>query len=131
MGVTVKDCETPWLDSTTEKRYAHERQHAGEYGWMAASPLMSGLYSARAARPDQVVETLRLARRVTKWNRYDDRRLIRYLGYIRHSADLALTGSLSTEDLNTAILRVWPDADLASDPSEDAVQFLLLGAGLN
>ena len=42
-------------------------------------------------------------------------------GYIRWSADLALTGPLSIEDEGTAVLRLWPDADLASNPQEDAI----------
>ena len=121
MDVQVKDAETPWLDAATEKLYVYERDQKGQYGWMAASPLMSGLYSARACRPDQVVETLRMARRVTKCTLYDDRRLLRYLGYIRMSADLALTGSRSTDDCDTDVLRLWPDADLAGNPLEDAI----------
>jgi hypothetical protein len=39
---------------------------------------------------------------------------------MRFSARLALTGKLSTEDRDTAIIRIWPDADLAGDPLEDA-----------
>ena len=46
---------------------------------------------------------------------FDDRRLLRFLGYIRQSADDALTGVLSTEDENSAVLRLWPDADLAGN----------------
>ena len=39
---------------------------------------------------------------------------------MRRYADLALSGTLSTADVGTAVLRVWPDADLAGDPLEDA-----------
>ena len=87
---------------------------------MAASPLMAGLYGARSCRPDQIIPTLRLTRRLSRWTALDDRKLMKYLGYLRKHADLSLSGSLSTEDCNTAVLRIWPDADLAGDPSEDA-----------
>ena len=103
-----------------EKRYAHELGQPGVYGFMAASPLMGILYGARSCRPDEIVPTLRLARRVSKWTLFDDRKLMRLLGYIRASAGLALSGGLSTRDLSTAVVRCWPDADLAGEPAEDA-----------
>ena len=120
MGVAVKSVETPWLDSSAEKRYQQELNEGGDYGWMAASPLMAGLYGARSARPDLVIATLQLARRLKKWTKFDDRRLLRYLGYMRWSAAGVLSGTFSTDDLVTAVLRIWPDADLAGDPAEDA-----------
>ena len=120
MGIEIKPVDTPWLDAGAEKRHKEELSQPGKYGWVAASPLMSGLYGARSCRPDVIIPTIRGSRRITKWTAFDDRRLIRYLGYLRRSAGLALTGSLSTQDLDTAVLRVWPDADLAGEPLEDA-----------
>lgn len=119
MSVQTRPCDTPWLDAGAEKRYADEMKEPGLYGFIAASPLMSGLYTARACRPDEVVQSLRLARRICKWTKLDDRKLIRYLGCCRGSAKLALTCSLSTGDLETAVVRFWPDADLAGDQTED------------
>ena len=81
---------------------------------------MAGLYAARSARPDLNVPILRLARRITKWDVVDDAKLIRLLGYIKWSKDVGLRGQLSTGDLSTAVLRIWPDADLAGDPNEDS-----------
>ena len=81
---------------------------------------MAGLYSARSCRPDLNVSTLRLARRVTRWNASDDARLLHYLGYLKETAGARLKSQLSTKDLHTAVLRIWPDADLAGDPEIDA-----------
>ena len=118
-GVTITPVATPWLDAGAERRYTAEQQTPGKYGKIAASPLMASLYSARATYPDKIIPTLRLARRVHRWTEFDDRKLIRFLGYMRWSAKSKLSGSLSTADRTTAIIRNWPDADLAGEPSED------------
>ena len=118
-GETVRPEPTPWLGAGSEKRYEAEAEQPGKHGEIAASPLMAGLYGARSTGPDKMIATLRLARRVHKWSKYDDRKLLRYLGYLRASAGTTLTGSLSTADCTTAVVRVWPDADLAGDPTED------------
>ena len=81
---------------------------------------MAGLYSARSCRPDLNVAILRLARRITRWTLTDDERLLRLLGYMQSHANLGLTSTLSTRDCDDAVLRLWPDADLAGDPTEDA-----------
>ena len=60
-----------------------------------------------------------MARRIHRWTKYDDRKLLRHLGYVRQTAGAVLSGSLSTADRHSAVLRVWPDADLAGDPAED------------
>lgn len=119
MDIKILPVPTPWLDAGAEKRYKAEQEAEGKYGTIAASPLMASLYSARATYPDKIIPILRLARRVHRWTAYDDRRLVRYLGYMRWSAKSKLSGSLSTADRSTAIVRNWPDADLAGDPSED------------
>ena len=77
MNVKIQGAETPWLDTGAEKRYKDELLKPGKYGYMAASPLMSGLYGSRSCRPDLIIPTLRGARRLTKWIEYDDRRLLR------------------------------------------------------
>ena len=63
--------------------------------------------------------TLRLARRVTRWNLADDEKLLRYLGYLKLSTGARLHSQLDTKDLETVVLRIWPDADHAGDASED------------
>ena len=61
-----------------------------------------------------------MARRVTRWNLADDEKLLRYLVYLKYSASACLKSQLDTKDLKTATLRIWPDADMAGDASEDA-----------
>jgi hypothetical protein len=117
-GIKVKPVTTPYLPSAEAKK-VEEKGGKHLYGVDAASPIMAGLYSARSARPDLNVSTLRLARRTTKWTVVDDARLLRYLGYIKLTAGARLQSQLSTDDLETAVLRIWPDADLAGDASED------------
>ena len=89
-----------------------------KYGDEAASPIMAGLYSARSCRPDLPVSTLRLAHRVTRWDAPDDARLLQYLGYIKETACARLRSQLDAKDLLTAVLRIWPDADLAGDAGQ-------------
>ena len=118
--VKVKMCKTPYLDPTEERKLlAKEAESKPKYGKEAASPIMAGLYAARSTRPDLNVSTLRQARRVTRWTAVDDAKLLRYLGYIKGTAGVGLRSQLSTSDLATAVLRIWPDADLAGDPNED------------
>ena len=77
MGIKIHPCDTPFLDAGAERRHAQDMKEPGKFGYMAASPLMGGLYAARSCRPDEIVPTLRLARRLTKWSAYHDRKLIR------------------------------------------------------
>ena len=80
---------------------------------------MAGLCSARSCRPDVSVPTLRLARRVTRWNVADDARLRQYLGYTKGTAGARLRSQLDTKDFASAVLRIWPDADLVGDAGID------------
>ena len=86
-----------------------------KFGDEAASPIMAGLYSARSCRPDLSVPTLRLARRVTRWNVADDAKIQQYLGYIKGTAGARLLSQLDTKDFATAVSRMCPDADHAGD----------------
>ena len=52
---------------------------------------------------------------MTSRNRSHDRTLRRLMQYVYHAADLELVGELSSEDLQTAVLVMSPDADLAGD----------------
>ena len=62
IGNKVESSLTPWLNSGAESRYKKEMEECGQFGEIAASPLMAGLYGARATRPDRIIPTLRLAR---------------------------------------------------------------------
>ena len=77
---------------------------------------MKLLFAARPARPDLVVAITRLASNVTSWNKSNDRALRRLMQYTQHAADLELVNELSSEDIQTAVLVMSTDADLAGDP---------------
>ena len=87
----------------------------GIYASSASSHLMKLLYAARVCRPDLTVGITRLAAKVTSWNVSHDRALKRLMQYCHHHADLALTGSISTNDVKDAVVVMSPDADLAGD----------------
>ena len=87
----------------------------GVHAKTCSSHLMKLLFAARLARPDLVVAITRLASKVTSWNKSHDRALRRLMQYTQHAADLELVGQLSSEDLQTAVLVMSPDADLAGD----------------
>jgi len=76
-NVIVKECKTPYLDATEEKKIVEgsRNDETPRFGNQACSPPMSGLYAARSARPDLNVATLRNARRITRWTIVDDAKL--------------------------------------------------------
>ena len=80
-----------------------------------SSHFMKLLFAARPAIPDLVVAITRLASKVTSWNKSHDRALRRLMQYTQHAADLELVSELSSEDIQTAVLVMSPDADLAGD----------------
>ena len=89
-SVKVKDAATPWIDAGAEKRLGSKASEPGLYASTAASPLMAVLYGARATRPDFMIAVLKGARRVCKWTKLDDMRLLKLLGYVRATAALGL-----------------------------------------
>ena len=54
----------------------------GELGEDAASVLMKNLWAARLARPDLSRPTCKLATKVHKWSKNDDRRIRRLMEYM-------------------------------------------------
>ena len=81
----------------------------------ASSHLMKVLFAARLCRPDLLVAITRLASKVSCWQRCHDRHLHRLFQYLAHNADMELYGTLSVEDLDSCVLVMSVDADLASD----------------
>ena len=123
----VRDAATPFRQDA----FGSELQCVDtKYGHMAASPLMSLLYAARCCRPELNTAVTRLARRVSKWSPADDAKFERLMGYARASADSILASSLSTKDRQTAVVRCWPDADLAGNPTDDARSTSGIWAGI-
>ena len=103
---------TPYLPESFSGK---DKEAPGQQSKTCSSHLMKLLFSARLARPDLTVAITRLASKVTSWNLSHDRALRRLMQYVKGSAGLELRGSLSTDDLSTAILVMSPDADLAND----------------
>jgi hypothetical protein len=76
---------------------------------------MKPLYLARCARPELSFTIAKLARRITRWTRADDRAVDRLYAYINATSKFVLTGSLKIGCRQTIILKDFPDADLAGD----------------
>ena len=108
----ISAARTPYLPENFSPK---GEEMPGVFAQTCSSHLMKLLFAARLARPDIVVAITRLASKVTSWNRSHDRALHRLMQYVQHTADLELVGTLSSEDLETAVLVMSPDADLAND----------------
>ena len=108
----ISAARTPYLPENFSPK---GEEMPGVFAQTCSSHLMKLLFAARLARPDIVVAITRLASKVTSWNRSHDRALHRLMQYVQHTADLELVGALSSEDLETAVLVMSPDADLAND----------------
>ena len=87
----------------------------GELRHVASRILMRGLWLSRLARPDLSFAITRLASRVTKWTKFEDRQLMRCISYLHHTTHLTLRGEVSQTDLACSI-EVFTDADFASCP---------------
>ena len=87
----------------------------GFYASIDPSLPMKPLYLARCARPELAFTIAKLARRITKWTRADDRAIDRLYSYINGSVGYLLTGSLKIGCRETLVIRDFPDADLAGD----------------
>ena len=92
-----------------------DNDEPGNYASLAPSLLMKPLYLARCARPELSFTIAKLARRITRWTRADDRAIDRMYAYINATAKFVLTGSLKIGCAETIVLKDFPDADLAGD----------------
>ena len=86
----------------------------GELGSVAARILMKLLWLARLSRPDLYFITGRLATKVTRWTRWEDKVLFRAISYLNGTVDLCLTASVSHDEEPS--LHVYTDADFGSCP---------------
>ena len=92
-----------------------ELESEGELHSSASRVLMRALWLSRLARPDISFIVTRLASRVSKWTKFEDRQLFRLMPYLRHSAHLTLQGTVSQTETNCS-LEVYTDADFAACP---------------
>ena len=74
---------------------------------------MKDLWGARLARPDLIRAVCRLASKVTKWTRNDDRRLRRLAEYMETTKGYKLKAFVTDRPEDLAC-----DADLAGDPDD-------------
>ena len=77
--------------------------------------LRRALWLSRLARPDLSFIVTRLASRISKWTKFEDRQLFRLMSYLRHSAHLTLQETVSKTETNCS-LEVYTDADFAACP---------------
>ena len=103
---------TPYFPENFRRKGGEE---PGIHAKTCSSHFMKLLFAARLARLDLVVAITRLASKVTSWDKSHDRALRRLMQYAQYAADLGLVSELSSEDLQTAVLAMSPDADLAGD----------------
>ena len=89
----------------------------GELADDACSVLMKNLWGARLARPDLSRQVCRLASKVSKWTRNDDRRLQRLMEYMNSTKHYTLKAEIG-DNGDDIELWLFVDADLAGD-SED------------
>jgi hypothetical protein len=109
---SLSGARTPYLPENFSPKGGED---PGVFAKSCSSHLMKLLFAARLARPDILVAINRLASKVTSWNLSHDRALRRLMQYVQQSVDLELVSQLSSEDLQTAVLVMSPDSDLASD----------------
>ena len=76
---------------------------------------MKLLFAVRLARTDLLVAITRLASKVTSWNKSHNCALRCLMLYAQYAVDFELVIELSFDDLQTTILVMSPDADLAED----------------
>ena len=71
-----------------------DNEEPGYYASVAPSLLMKPLYLARCARPELSFVIARLARRITRWTRADDRAVDRLYSYLNSSVRYMMSGRL-------------------------------------
>ena len=112
---TLKHARTPYCPEGSLLPASDEEK--GELESSACSILMKNLWAALLARPCIMRAVCRLAGRVSKWTRNDDRRLKRLMEYIAGSKNYMLKAIVS-DDPKDLELWYFADADLAGDPED-------------
>ena len=87
----------------------------GRYAADAPALLMKPLYLARCARPEISYTLGRVARRISRWTRKDDRECDMLHAYLNSTVRFMLTGTIKIGCASTLFIKDFPDADLAGD----------------
>ena len=99
-GLRLKPAATPYVADLPREKLDESLACPGEHANIAASMLMRLLYPGRMAFPVIVLAIQRLAKRVTKWCKECDRRLVRLFEFCLYFAGHVLQGIISTDDLD-------------------------------
>jgi hypothetical protein len=114
-GLKLTRVSTPNAPDLTTEEFIELHERPGTLEGCALSFIMAYMYGSRMALPTIAVVIQRLATLVTKWSAEADRRLHRLACYVHSHLDEALTGCLSTADIDSLEIVAWPDADLNGD----------------
>ena len=76
---------------------------------------MKVLHGARFQRLDVVFITCKLAKRVSKWNQFDDLQLLRMMSYLHSTPDLVLKGHVGDPPERCRLV-AYADSDFAACP---------------
>jgi hypothetical protein len=91
-----------------------ELAKVGELSAISSRILMRCLWLSRLARPDIAFAVPRLASRVTKWTRWEDRQTHRLISYLHATSEHVM--KLTVDPTQRPSLFVFTDSDFASCP---------------
>ena len=91
-----------------------ELARVGELSSISSRILMRCLWLSRLARPDIAFAVQRLASRVTKWTRWEDRQAYRLISYLHTTSEHVM--KLTVGPNQHPSLSVFTDSDFASRP---------------
>eukprot|EP00971_Amphidinium_carterae_P292723 5811456-Amphidinium_carterae.2 len=113
-GQTLHRVKSPYLEEEDESEDEGEpKTERIKFDKSASSHIATLLFLARVCRPDLLVAVCRLAKKVSKWEVTDDKKLVRLFAYLKSSRDLMMNFRMCEgSDFHLAI---WSDADLAGD----------------
>ena len=97
-----------------ESSMGDDELEEGELHHLAARILMRLLWLSRLSRPDLAFIVGRLASRVTRWTRWEDRQLMRAISYLNSTIEHVCVGEISHEHPVEVV--AYTDADFASCP---------------
>ena len=108
----LKQVPTPSLNEASFSDQDFEDQ--GALHQHAAKILMKTLWLARLSRPDLSFIVARLATKISRWSRADDKQLFRLMSYLCHTPSLQLVGRVGKH--GEVSVSAFTDADFGACP---------------